>query len=170
MAGTLMQPARSQQAAKSAADLILLNGRIYTVNPEQRWAEALAIRSERIMAVGSNDEVKRAAGATTRYVDLGGRLVLPGLIDSHIHFLSGSHSFSQLDLNDASTPAEIQQRLRDYAAAHPGTGWIIGRGWTYTVFAPSGLPHRKLIDEIVAVRPVLLEAYDGHTTLANTAA
>ncbi|MGH9792414.1 MAG: amidohydrolase [Candidatus Acidiferrales bacterium] len=165
-----MQPARSQQAAKSAADLILLNGRIYTVNPEQPWAEAVAIRGERIIAVGSNDEVKHAAGAATRYVDLGGRLVLPGLIDSHIHFLSGSHSLSQLDLNDASTPAEIQRRLRDYAAAHPGTGWLIGRGWTYTVFAPSGLPHRKLIDEIVAVRPVLLEAYDGHTTLANTAA
>lgn len=154
----------------ATADLILLNGRLYTVNPHQPWAEAAAIRGERIVAVGSNDEMKRAAGATTRYVDLGGRLVLPGLIDSHIHFLSGSHSLAQLDLNDASTPAEIQNRLRQYAAAHPGDGWIIGRGWTYTVFAPSGLPHRTLIDEVVADRPVVLEAYDGHTTLANTAA
>lgn len=169
-AGLALQSARSQHAAEVDADLILLNGRIYTVNPEQPWAEAVAIRGERIVAVGSNDAVKHAAGVTTRYVDLGGRLVLPGLIDSHIHFLSGSHSLSQLDLNDASTPAEIQKRLREYAAAHPGTGWIIGRGWTYTVFAPSGLPHRTLIHAVVAGRPVVLEAYDGHTTLANTAA
>lgn len=150
--------------------MVLLNGRIYTVNPAQPWAEAVAIRGDRIMAVGSSDEIARHTGSATQRIDLGGRLVLPGLIDSHIHFLSGSASLSQLDLNGTSTPAEIQQRLRDYARAHPGTGWIIGRGWNYTTFVPSGLPHRKQIDEVVADRPVLLEAYDGHTLWANTAA
>ncbi len=160
----------AQRGVTPRASVILFNGRIYTVNPAQPWAEAVAIRDERIVAVGSNEEIARLAGAATRRIDLGGRLVLPGLVDSHIHFLSGSLSLSQLDLNGAASVAEIQQRLRDYARAHPGTGWIIGRGWTYTIFAPEGLPHRRQIDEIVSDRPVLLEGYDGHTSWANTAA
>lgn len=103
-------------------------------------------------------------------MDLGGRMVLPGLIDSHIHFLSGSMALSQVRLEGAATIAEMQQRLREYARTHPGQGWVLGRGWVYNSFAPSGLPHKRQIDEAIPDRPVLLEAYDGHTSWANSRA
>lgn len=151
------------------ADLVLLNARIYTVDPANPWAEAIAVRAGTIVAVGSNEEVSSLIGPRTTKIDAGGRLVLPGLIDSHIHFLSGSVSLSQLQLDGAGTVAEIQERLRKYAAENP-SGWITGRGWLYSTFGARGLPDRKQLDEVVADRPVLLEAYDGHTHWANSAA
>ncbi len=90
-----------------------------------------------------------------------------GFIDSHIHFLEGSLALEQLSLDGSNAKAEMQERLRDYSRAHPGKSWLLGRGWVYNAFAPTGLPHKKLIDEIVSDRPVLLEAYDGHTIWVN---
>lgn len=161
-------PARAAADAPSQpADVIVTNARIYTVNPQQKWAEAIAVREGRIVAVGGRAEIDAYRGSATKVIDAQGRLVLPGFTDCHIHFIDGSLSLLQVNLDDATTVAEIQQRVKDYAAAHPDLPWIEGRGWTYTVFPPSGLPDKKYLDEIIPERPVYLEGFDGHTWWAN---
>src|SRR5437879_4824465 len=103
---------------KSApADTIIVHGKVYTVNAQKPWAEALAIRGGKIVAVGSNREIQRFRGRGTRVIDARGHLVLPGFTDCHIHFLSGSLSLGQVNLEGARTVAEIQQRVKDYAAS-----------------------------------------------------
>ena len=154
----------------ASADSVVVNARIYTVNPQQPWAEALAVRGEKILAVGSAREIDRYRGPNTRVIDAQGRLVLPGFTDCHIHFMEGSLGLLHVDLNGAATVGEIQKRVSAYAVAHPHEEWILGMGWTYPVFAPSGMPDRRILDEVVLDRPVLLEAYDGHTSWANSKA
>jgi predicted amidohydrolase YtcJ len=158
------------QEPAAPADTILVHGRIYTVDSKHPWAEAIAIRGERIVAVGTDREILRYRGATTKVIDARGRLVLPAFTDSHVHFMDGSTSLQHVALDDAKTIAEIQQRVKAYAAAHPKDPWILGRGWTYPVFAPSGLPNKRYLDEIVPDRPVYLEGFDGHTWWANSKA
>ena len=163
------QPA-SNVAPNPPADLLLIHGHIYTSNPTQPWAQALAIRGARIVAVGSDPEVQALRGPRTRVIDLTGRMAMPGIIDSHIHFLDGSLSLDQFALDNVYTLEEIQARVRDYAAAHPDRQWLLGRGWLYDVFKPSGLPTRQLLDAIVPDRPVVVECYDGHSVWVNSKA
>ncbi len=158
------------QPAPAAADSLVVNAKIYTVNPRQPWAEALAVRGEKILAVGSVREIDRYRGPHTRVIDAHGQLVLPGFTDCHIHFMEGSLGLLHVDLNGAATVGEIQKRVSAYAVAHPHEEWILGMGWTYPAFAPSGMPDRRILDEVVLHRPVFLEAYDGHTSWANSKA
>jgi predicted amidohydrolase YtcJ len=151
------------------ADVIITNARIYTVNPRQEWAEAIAIRGEKILAVGDKAKVETYRGKTTKVIDAQRRLVLPGFTDCHIHFLDGSLSLLQVNLDDSTTLTEVQQRVKEYAAAHPELVWVQGRGWNYTLFS-SSLPDKKYLDEIVPDRPVYLEGFDGHTCWANSKA
>jgi predicted amidohydrolase YtcJ len=162
--------AAAQAAPANPADLLLLDGHIYTSSPARPWVRAVAIRGQRILAIGSDDEIRKFRGPRTRVIELGGRMAMPGIIDSHMHFLDGSVSLEQLNLEGAETVAEIERRVRDYAAAHPDRGWLQGRGWAYDVFKPSGLPTRQILDEIVPERPVVLESYDGHTSWVNSRA
>ena len=147
-----------------------MNAKIYTVNPQRPWAEALAVQGETILAVGSAREIDRYRGPHTRVIDAHGRMVLPGFTDCHIHFMEGSLGLLHVDLNGAATVYEIQKRVSAYAVAHPHDAWILGMGWNYPVFAPSGMPDRRILDEVVLDRPVFLEAYDGHTSWANSKA
>ncbi len=101
---------------------------------------------------------------------LKGKLVLPGFTDCHIHFMDGSLGLTQVDLNGTKSVAEIQKRVKEYADAHPEEKWIEGMGWTYPDFGPSALPDKKFLDEIVPDRPVFLEAFDGHSSWANSKA
>jgi predicted amidohydrolase YtcJ len=158
------------QSQTQSADVILTNGHIYTVDPHHPWAEALAIRDGKILAVDTDREIARYRGASTKVIDAKSHLVLPGFTDCHVHFMDGSFSLQEFSLDDARTVAEIQQRVKTFAAAHPHDPWILGRGWTYPVFAPSGLPNKKYLDEIVSDRPVYIESYDGHTWWANSKA
>ena len=96
--------------------------------------------------------------------------MLPGFTDCHIHFMQGSLGLMRVDLNGAATIREIQKRVSAYAVAHPGAPWILGMGWNYPTFAPSGMPDRRILDEVVLDRPVFLEAFDGHSSWANTKA
>jgi predicted amidohydrolase YtcJ len=153
-----------------AADAVVIHGHIYTVNEKQPWAEALAIRGARIVAVGSDAEIAAYRGSQTRVIDAGGRLVLPGFEDCHIHFMDGSLGLVEVDLNGASTIAEIQRRVKEYAAAHPKEPWITGMGWTYPTFGAAALPDKKILDEVVPDRPVYLVAFDGHSSWANSKA
>src|SRR5947209_5035416 len=163
----------SLQAASppsNAADTIILNARIYTVNPQQPSAEALAISGEKILAVGTKNEIEKYRGSSTRIIDAQGHLVLPGFVDCHIHFMDGSMGLTRVDLNDAKTVAEIQKRVKEYAESHLQEPWITGMGWTYPTFGPSALPDKKILDDVVPTRPVYLVAFDGHSSWANSKA
>lgn len=167
---SLSSTVRAQSAKTPVADTVVVHGRVYTLSARQPWAEAVAIRGDKILAVGSDAEVGKLRGAGTKVIDAQGHLVLPGFVDSHIHFLDGSFSLGRVNLEGAKDPADIQQRLREYAAQHPGTGWVLGRGWNYAMFGAVALPHKKYLDEIFPDRPVFLEGYDGHTYWANSKA
>ncbi|MGD0791975.1 MAG: amidohydrolase family protein [Terriglobales bacterium] len=155
-------------------DVIITNARIYTVDPQQKWAEAIAVRGDKIVAVGERKQIEALRGPATKVIDAGQRLLLPGFTDCHIHFMDGSLGLTRVDLNDATTVAEIQKRVKEYAdthpSAHPSEIWIQGMGWTYPTFGPSALPNKKILDDVVPDRPVYLVAFDGHSSWANSKA
>jgi predicted amidohydrolase YtcJ len=159
----------SAQRKTQSADTVVLHARIYTLNTKQPWAEALAIRGDRIVAVGSDTDIASLQSKDTKVIDAKGRLVLPGFTDCHIHFIDGSFSLGRVNLEGAKDAADIQQRLREYGAKHPGNDWILGRGWNYAMF-PTSLPDKKYLDEVFSNRPAFLEGYDGHTYWANSKA
>jgi predicted amidohydrolase YtcJ len=148
-------------------DLIVTNGRIYS-GTDGKLAEALAVRGNKILLVGSNRDVKRLRRVQTTMVDAHGAAVLPGFDDSHIHLLSGGLAFSELDLAGATTLDVVKAAIGDYATAHADREWIVGRGWIYDSF--DGLPTRQQLDALVPDRPAYLTAYDGHTGWANSRA
>jgi len=161
---------QAQEKIVEPADIIVMHGRVYTENSKQPWAQAVAIRNGKIVAVGDDEEIEHTRGAGTKVIDAGGKLVLPGFVDCHIHFLDGSFSLGRVNLEGARDAADVQKRLRQYATGHPGDDWILGRGWNYAMFGPEALPHKKYLDEIFPDRPVFLEGYDGHTYWANSKA
>jgi predicted amidohydrolase YtcJ len=163
-------PLLASAESSPAADVIVINAHIYTVNPQQAWAEAIAVRGDKILAVGDMAKIEAYHGKATKVIDAHGRLVLPGFTDCHIHFMDGSLGLTRVDLNDAGTVAEIQKRVKAYADSHPQEHWIQGMGWTYPTFKPSGLPDKKILDEVVPDRPVFLVAFDGHSSWANSKA
>jgi predicted amidohydrolase YtcJ len=160
----------AQSPKPPQADILVLHGKVYTLNAKQPWAQAVAVQGGKIVAVGSDAEIEKLRGNGTKVIDAAGRLVLPGFTDCHIHFMDGSLSLDRVNLEDAKDPADIQQRLREYAKSHPGTGWVLGRGWDYGMFGEEALPHKKYLDEVFPDRPVFLEGYDGHTYWANSKA
>ena len=162
--------AGAQGLITEPADIIVVHGRVYTENPKQPWAEAVAIHGTKIVAVGDDAAIEKMRGAGTNVINAGGKLVLPGFTDCHTHFLSGSLNLGRVNLEGAKNVSDILKRLRDYAAAHPGDDWILGRGWDYAMFGPEALPHKKYLDELFPNRPVLLGGYDGHTSWANSKA
>src|SRR5882762_6424495 len=161
---------QAQSRIIAPADIIVLHGRVYTENPQQPWAQAVAIYRGKIVAVGDDPEIERRRGKKTKVINAGGKLMLPGFVDCHIHFIDGSFSLGRVNLEGAKDPADIQKRLREYASERPGDDWILGRGWNYAMFGAEALPHKKYLDEIFPNRPVFLEGYDGHTYWANSKA
>jgi predicted amidohydrolase YtcJ len=165
------RPVFAQQSARVApADILIVHAKVYTLDPQKPWAQAIAIRRGKIQAVGRDEEVERYRGIGTKRIDAGGKLVLPGFTDCHIHFLDGSLNLGRADLEGAKDPAEIQERLRAYAAKHPDDAWILGHGWNYAMFGQEILPHKKYLDGLFPERPVFLDGYDGHTYWANSKA
>jgi len=162
--------AASPQTAASTADVILINGKVYTVNPAQPWAQAVAVKDGKIVAVGDSNDVLEFRGAATQLIDAQGHLVLPGFGDSHVHFMEGSFTLLGVKLDDVKTIPRIQKRVKDFAAAHPGDSWIEGMGWSYDAFGADALPDKKYLDEVAPDRPVFLTCFDGHTTWANSKA
>jgi predicted amidohydrolase YtcJ len=163
--------ASAQQSARVApAEIIITHAKVVTMDEKKPSAQSLAIRKGKIVAVGSDDQVGRMRGIGTRMIDAGGKLVLPGFTDCHIHMLEGGLSVKRVNLEGAKDVADIQNRLRTYADQHPDDKWILGRGWSYTMFAPETLPDKKDLDKLFPVFAVFLESYDGHTFWANSKA
>jgi predicted amidohydrolase YtcJ len=152
------------------AETVLIHARIYAVNSKEPWAQAIAVRAGKIIAVGSDNEIAAYQSPSTKIINAREHMVLPGLVDAHVHFMAGSAVLQQVSLSDAKTVADFQNAIKDYAAAHSDIKWIQGMGWVYNIFGKSGLPDKKLVDEVVPDRPVYLLAYDGHTSLANSKA
>src|SRR5437016_2651835 len=153
-----------------AADLIIVNANIHTMDRSQPIANAVAVHGNRIIAVGSNDEIKKLAGANTEVIDAKGQLVLPGFNDAHVHFMSGGFQLSSVDLRDANTPQEFAERIRDFAAKLPKGRWITGGDWDHERWPDAKLPTKELIDRYTPNTPVFVNRLDGHMALANSLA
>jgi predicted amidohydrolase YtcJ len=150
------------------ADLVLLNGKIWTVSKVMPEAEALAVWRDRILAVGTNAEIQRLAGARTRTIDLKGRRVVPGFHDSHVHLLGGGLQLSQVTLKDARDEAEFGRRLQEFDRQLPRDRWLLGDDWDHDRTFHGRLPTAELLDKYVPDRPVFLRRYDGHMAVVNT--
>jgi predicted amidohydrolase YtcJ len=148
--------------------MAIVNARVWTGDAAHPWVEAIAVAGERIAAVGSNDDVReRAAGR--EIIDAGGRLVLPGFIDTHVHFIDAGADLSSVQLRDAGTKAEFIKRIRDFAATVPAGTWITGGNWDHSLWGGE-LPDRAWIDDVTPDKPVWINRLDGHMALANSAA
>lgn len=155
----------SGEERKPPADTVFVNGRVWTGDPAKPQAQAVAVRGTRIVRLGSDRQIEALAGRGTVRVDLRGRYVFPGFIDSHIHFLV----MDELDLAGLESADAIRQAIADWAGAHPEAPWIVGRGWQAGAF-PKGGPTRALLDPILPARPAFLTDRDGHTALVNSRA
>ena len=150
------------------ADLVLRNGKIWTVNKQQPHAQALAVWRDRILAVGSNADVQPLIGPQTKVIDLKQRRVVPGFHDSHVHLLSSGLQLSQVQLKDAADEAEFGRRLRAFDRKLPPGRWMLGGTWDHDRTFAGKLPTAEMLDRYVRERPVFLRRYDGHMGVVNT--
>jgi predicted amidohydrolase YtcJ len=152
------------------ADLLVVNGRVWTADPQRPTAEAVALRGRRIAWVGSTADAGAWRGPATEVVDATGGSVIPGLIDSHFHLLWGARQLAGLRLDAVATLDDLAATLQTWAAAHPDAPWIAGYQLKYAVIPPDRPLDCHFLDSLIPDRPVLLTAYDEHTVWANSAA
>ncbi len=153
-----------------AADLIVINANVWTVDRDHPRAEAIAVIGDRIAAVGDAAQIDAWRGSETIVVDAEGRLVLPGFNDAHVHLVQAGQQLDNVHLKDADSPEEFTQRIADFAAGVPAGEWILGGDWDEQLWTPPDLPTRQLIDRVTPNHPVYIIRYDGHQALANTRA
>lgn len=170
--GCAKQPAaeNANTAAPAKADLALKNGAVYTLDGSRSWAHAVAISGGRIVYVGTDKGLDEYVGASTKVVDLKGRMLLPAFQDVHIHPISAGVEAKSCNLNGLKTPQEYAAAIKKYADEHPDLPWITGGGWLMSAFGPGGMARKEIIDAVVPDRPVYLSSTDGHTTWANSKA
>src|ERR1043166_4934766 len=152
------------------ADIIILNANVYTVDGQQPHAEAMAILSDRILAVGLTQKIQALAGPNTRIIDAAGRLVLPGFNDAHVHFMSGGFQLSSVNLRDAHTPKEFANRIGEFATKLPAGRWVTGGDWDHELWPEARLPTKETIDQCSRDTPVFVNRLDSHMALANSLA
>ena len=164
--GSLIFSGCAHQQPKDAADIVIRNARVYTVDKERPSAQAVAVRGDRILWVGSDQDSGRYVGDSTKVIDAGGRMMLPGFIDSHLHVkISGGASV--LRIANANSLAEIQKQVHDFSEQHPEMKWIEADGWNYSAFPNGTLPTSKDLVGLTRGRPAFLVAYDYHTIWMN---
>ena len=164
----LSGPAFAQE--HPAADTIITNANIWTVDRNHPKAEAVAILNQRIIAVGTSVEMDGWRGPRTRIIDAGGKLLLPGFNDAHVHFVSGGFQLDQVQLTDAKTHDEFVQRIAAQARKLKKGEWILGGEWDEQNWSPPELPTHDWIDQVAPDNPVFIERHDGHESLANALA
>ncbi len=147
-------------------DLIVHHAKIYTVNNDFATAEAMAVQDGKIVAIGTNDEILKEYQSDS-LVDAKGAAVYPGFIDAHAHFLGYGQSLYSVDLMFVPSWEEAITRVKDFAAKHPGKGWIKGRGWDQNRFPGKQFPTNAELNALFPDRPVILERVDGHASIAN---
>jgi predicted amidohydrolase YtcJ len=149
--------------------MVFTNGAVYTVDAARSWAGAVAVKGDRIMAVGAEDAIADLIGTGTEVIDLRGRMLLPGFQDAHVHPVFGGLDLLLCALHAGSSIADYERLISEYAASHPDVPWILGGGWSMDVF-PGGTPTRETLDRIVPDRPAFLPNRDGHSGWVNTRA
>lgn len=157
-------------AQTAEASMILVHGKVWTENPAQPLAQAVALDGTKILAVGDDASIRKLAGANTQVLDLGGRLLLPGFNDAHVHLLSGGEYLIAAHLDGAKSQAEFKQLVADYAKTLPKGAWILGGNWDHHQWTPAVLPTHQLIDGVSGDHPALLWRIDGHMAFANALA
>jgi predicted amidohydrolase YtcJ len=156
--------------ARPTATLIITNATIYTVDKQRPKADAIAVIGHRIVAVGSSAEIHLWRGPETKVINAGGKLVLPGFNDSHVHFITGGAQLDQVDLKDAGTPQEFAKRIAAQVGKTAKGEWILGGDWDETKWPKPQLPTKELVDVETGDTPIFVNRYDGHESLANSAA
>lgn len=169
-AGLAGAPAIHAAPPKAGADLILTHARVYTVDAKHPWAEAIAIRKGKIIAVGSNAAVVRQKGRSTRVVDLHGRLVLPAFGDAHVHPVFGGMTYSRCSLRAGKTLEDYHSIIRGCITKTPGTGAVFGVGWEDSLFPPNGVPRKEELDKVSTDRPLIFRSLGGHSLWLNSKA
>jgi len=159
-----------QAQIRPSAETIITNAKVYTVDKNQPHAEAVAIIGDRIVAVGYATDIDQWRGSSTKVIDAGGKLLLPGFNDSHVHFIDGGVQLDSVDLRYATSPEEFAKRIGDRAKITPKGEWVIGGDWDEEKWNPPHLPTRQLIDSVTPNTPVFVSRYDGHESLANSLA
>ncbi|MGA2344782.1 MAG: amidohydrolase [Candidatus Sulfotelmatobacter sp.] len=170
LASCLVLPGQSQAQSRPAADLIITNAKIWTVDKSLPTAQAVAILGDRIVAVGANTEIDAWRAPHTHVIDAGSKLLLPGFNDAHVHFVSGGMQLDNIQLNDATTPEEFARRIGERARVTAKGEWIVGGNWDETKWNPPDMPTKELIDAVTPDTPVFVSRYDGHMGLANSVA
>lgn len=149
------------------ASLIVQDAKIWTGNSDQPWAEALAVRGDTIIAVGSIDDVTQYADDSTEIMEGNGGMLVPGFIDTHVHFVTGGSGLASVQLRDAATPDEFSRRIAEFAANLEPGEWILNGTWDHENWGGE-LPHREWIDALTPDHPVWIVRLDGHMALANS--
>ena len=149
------------------ADKIYFNANTWTGDTANKWAEAIAVKGNEILYVGN--DYQSFKGSNTEMIDLNDKLVLPGFIDNHTHFLFGGYTLSGVDLRKAKTPQEFISILREFCQKYNDDRWILGGNWDHEAWGGE-LPSRNWIDSITGNHPVFVNRYDGHMALANSKA
>ncbi len=156
--------------SKAVADLIISHAKIWTMDESYPRAQAVAVFGDRIIAVGSDAEVENLRGPGTKVIDAGGKLLLPGFNDAHVHFVSGGEQLDSVQLNDVTSIEEFVRRIAEQVKKTPKGEWIQGGDWDETKWPGSPLPTKELIDPVTPDNPVFLSRYDGHSALVNSLA
>src|SRR5436190_6396473 len=149
--------------------LAIVNARVWTGDASRPWADAVAVTGSHISAVGSSAAIRKLASEATRVIDAQGRMVVPGFIDSHVHFMSGGYGLTSVQLRDARTREEFIARIKEHASRLPQGAWMLEGNWDHQNWGGE-LPRRDWIDSVTPNTPVFIQRLDGHMTLANSAA
>jgi len=149
------------------ADVVFINGKLWTVDEKRPAAEAVAVLGDKILAVGSTAEMEKFVGSQTKVIDLQGKRMLPGFIDSHTHFMTGGFQLQSVDLRFTKNEKEFARIIVERAAKRPGK-WITGGDWDHDNWPGGNLPTKELVDALTGQTPVFVNRYDGHMALANS--
>jgi len=152
------------------ADTVIVNANVVTLKAEESRAEAVAIRDGRIVAVGSNAEIRKFMGDETKVLDVGGKTVVPGFVDCHVHMAGFGQHMQMLDLRNIGSIEEMKRKIREYAEQHPERGWILGGRWDHELLKEKRFPTRWDLDEALREKPVFLIRVCGHVGVANSKA
>lgn len=154
----------------SPADLVVTNANIRTMDSKRSVVRAMAVIGRKIKAVGTDSEIRAWIGPKTRIIDAGGKTIIPGFNDAHVHFMETGQQLSAVDLRDAKTPSEFVKRIKDFAQKLPKGRWILGGKWDHENWTPNELPTAAMIDAATPDNPVFIDRLDGHMALGNSLA
>src|SRR5882762_2492853 len=166
----IMAALEANAQPKPSATLIVTNAAVYTIDKQHPKAEAVAVIGDRIVAVGLQTDIDLWRGPQTKVIDAGGKLLLPGFNDAHVHFIQGGAQLEQVQLTDAATPEEFAKRIAAQVKKTLKGEWILGGRWDETKWPKPELPTKDLVDSVTGEIPIFVERYDGHEALANSAA